>query len=179
MNQNAHQEEMPPLPTTPGDLFVYLKTLGISYELYHHPPFFTVEEGLEFEKDIPGVHCRNLFLRDKKKNMGLLTLANETAVDLKNLAPLLDMGRLSFGSADRLWQYLGIRPGSVCPFTIMNDTEKQVRVFLDQAMMDAELVNYHPLDNSMTIGITPADLLKFIDSCGHKPHIVDLGAAAP
>ncbi|MCB1555749.1 MAG: prolyl-tRNA synthetase associated domain-containing protein [Alphaproteobacteria bacterium] len=173
----AKQDAEPPLPTTPDDLFACLHALDISYSLYHHEPFFTVEEGRDFEKDIPGTHCRNLFLKDKKDSMFLLTLANETAVDLKQLPALFGAKRLSFGSPERLWRHLGIRPGSVCPFTIMNDATHAVDMILDAAMMRADLVNFHPLDNSMTVGMTPADLLRFIESRGRSARVLDFSLA--
>jgi Ala-tRNA(Pro) deacylase len=91
----------------------------------------------------------------------------------------ISKGRLSFGSPDRLWTYLGIRPGSVCPFTVINDPEHKVAVILDAGMMRAEIVNYHPLDNAMTISLSPAGLLKFLAHTGHKPRIIDLTPAAP
>lgn len=160
-------QTLAPLPTSPEDLFVLLQSLDITYSLHHHPPIFTVAEGEHLKASIPGVHCRNLFLRDKKKNTFLVVLANETAVDLKALEGKLDCGRLSFGSAERLWDMLGIRPGSVCPFTLVNDKDRAVQVILDEYMMQADIVNYHPLDNAMTIGLTPADLLKFIAHTGH------------
>ena len=99
--------------------------------------------------------------------------------EVKKLQNLLDCGRLSFGSPDRLWKYLGIRPGSVCPFCIMNDKDKKVRIMLDKSMMEAPRVNYHPMDNAMTIGLTPVDLIRFIEWTGHTPEIMDLSPAAP
>ena len=110
-----------PLPTSPEDLFALLDHLGIPYSLQHHPPIFTVAEGEHLKASIPGTHCRNLFLRDKKKRCFLVMAANETSVDLKELEKKLGCGRLSFGSPERLWETLGIRPGSVCPFTLIND----------------------------------------------------------
>lgn len=169
----------PDLPTKPDQLFEILDELGIDYELFHHKPIYTVAEGEHLKKNIPGLHCRNLFLRDKKKRMFLVVAANETAIDTKKLQKLLDCDRLSFGSGDRLWQHLGIRTGSVCPFCIINDKDNQVRIILDKGMMEAEIVNYHPLDNAKTIGLTPDDLIKFIEYTGHEPHIIDLGPAAP
>jgi Ala-tRNA(Pro) deacylase len=162
------------LPTTPDQLFKLLGNLGINYTLFRHDPIFTVAEGEHLKKEIPGVHCRNLFLADKKKVMYLVVAANETPVDLKGLETKLGAGRLSFGSADRLWRVLGIRPGSVCPFTLVNDKDHQVNLVLDAEMMKAPIVNYHPLDNAMTIGLTPADLLKFFAHTGHAPRILDL-----
>ncbi|MCB1562481.1 MAG: prolyl-tRNA synthetase associated domain-containing protein [Alphaproteobacteria bacterium] len=176
-SENNPAEE--PLPTTPAQLFALLEMLGIEYSLHHHEPVFTVEESSALDIEIPGVHCRNLFLRDKKKAMFLVVAANETAIDLKKLQPLLNCGRLSFSSAERLWTHLGIRPGSVCPFTALNDPDHQVQIILDAHMMAAPLVNYHPLDNAMTIGLAPADLIRFFAHTGHEPLTLDLTQAAP
>lgn len=167
------------LPTPPGQLLERLNTLGIAYQLHEHEPIFTVEEGLHLKATIPGVHCRNLFLRDKKKNMFLVVAANETRIDLKKLQTVLNSARFSFGSQERLWEHLGIRQGSVNPFCIINDTDQQVRIILDAHMMAQPLVNYHPMDNAQTIGLAPDDLIKFIEATGHTPEILDLSEAAP
>ena len=156
-----------------------LRTLGVDYSLHHHKPLFTVADGLEIEAGIPGRHCRNLFVRDKKEKMFLVTALNETALDLKKLAPAIEADRLSFGSPDRLWRMLGVRPGSVCPFAIMNAPVGEVRLVLDEEMMRQERINFHPLDNTMTLGLSPQDLLKFVDSTGHTPHILEMGPLAP
>lgn len=174
MTNLAENNDLDPLPTTPEQLFEVLKTLNIAYKLHNHAPVFTVEESSEINADIPGTHCRNLYVRDKKKRNFLIVAANETEVDLKAVSARAGAGRFSFGSADRLWQFLGIRPGSVCPFTVINDVEHHVTVILGEFMMTQELVNYHPLDNAMTIGISPADLLKFLDHTGHEPLILKL-----
>lgn len=166
-------------PHSPDYLFNLLKSLNISYELHHHEAVFTVEESDKIDAQITGTHCRNLFLRDKKKKNYLVVLQNATDVDLKKLPALIDSDRLSFGSADRLWEYLGVRPGSVCPFAIMNDTENQVQLILDKSMMETDIVNYHPLINTMTVSLTPKDLLKFIETTGHQAHITDLSNAKP
>lgn len=169
----------PKLPTTPQDLFEILEHIDIAYKKYEHAPIFTVQEGVHLKSSIPGLHCRNLFLRDKKENMFLVVAANETAVDLKTLPALIGSGRLSFGSPDRLWDTLGIYPGAVCPFVVINDKAHAVQVILDAYMMRAEIVCYHPLDNAQTISLTPAALLKFFAHTGHSPKILDLSASAP
>ncbi len=167
------------LPTTKEKLTGHLDDLGISYKLYDHEPIFTVEQGEPLKKAIPGMHCRNLFLRDKKKQMFLVTAANETCIDMKKLAGVLGSARLSFGSSERLWENLGITPGSVNPFCIMNDKEKAVHMVLDSTMMDVEIVNYHPMDNACTIGMTPQDLLNFLDNIDHGYDILNLASAHP
>lgn len=168
-----------PLPTPADALFAIFDSLSIPYRLYHHQPVFTVAESLDIERDMDGAHCRNLFVRDKKGTMFLVVAQNETMIDLKKLSDLLACGRLSFGSSDRLWQYLGVRPGSVCPFSIINDKDKAVTIVLDKAMMAHDIVNYHPMENHMTVGLSPDDLVKFIKNTGHEPMILDLSRAAP
>jgi Ala-tRNA(Pro) deacylase len=167
------------LPTSPDALLLILQQLGVTYQIHHHPPIFTVAEGVHLKQSIPGLHCRNLFVRDKKGVMFLVVVGNDTAVDLKALADRLGCGRLSFGSPDRLWTYLGITPGSVCPFCVINDTGHEVQIVLDAAMMQADTVCYHPLDNAMTIALKPSDLLRFCAHTGHTPKILDLSGAAP
>lgn len=167
------------LPTSKDDLLRNLDEQEITYKLYEHEPIFTVEQGEPLKKSIPGVHCRNLFLRDKKKRMFLVTAANETKIDLKKLSSVLDCGRLSFGSAERLWDNLGIKQGSVNPFCIMNDTQGQVRIILDKYMMEQDIMNVHPMDNAFTIGLAPTDLTRFVESTNHEAEVVDLSPAAP
>ena len=179
MTQTAKTEEPIELPTTREQLLAHLEGLGIAYKIYEHPPVFTVAESEQYETNIPGMHCRNLFLYDKKKRMFLITAANETMIDLKKLDKLIESGRLSFCSPSRLWEFLGIKPGSVNPFCIMNDKEAKVRMIIDATMMEADIINVHPMDNAATIGISPQDLLKFMDSIGHKYDILDLASAHP
>lgn len=176
MTINNDEKEM---PTSPDSLLQGLTSLHIAYELYHHVPLFKVGDGDDIERDIPGLHTRNLFLRDKKKRNFLVVLPAEKKIDLKKLESVLQSQRLSFGSPERLWMYLGVRPGSVCPFAIMNDTENHVQIYLDEGMMQADIVNYHPLLNRMTVSLSPKDLIKFIESTGHEAHIVNLDNTQP
>lgn len=170
---------MDDLPTSPQDLMQMFDQQGIAYTLHHHRAVFTVEESSSIDTQIPGTHCRNMFVRDKKHRMFLISLANETQVDLKKLQTVLDCGRLSFGSPARLWQYLGVRPGSVCPFSIINDTDKEVTLILDHWMMQQERVNFHPLRNTMTVGMKPDFLQHFAENIGHPFKVVDLSGARP
>ncbi len=179
MSQTLEKQVDDSMPTTPEALMAKLEELGIAYTLHHHQAVFTVAESDKVDAQIDGTHCRNLFLRDKKKKNFLLVLQNATDVDIKKLPAIIKSDRLSFGSSERLWEYLGVRPGSVCPFAIMNDTNHQVKILLDKSMMETDIVNYHPLLNTMTIGLKPTDLLKFIETTGHEAHIVDLSDAKP
>jgi Ala-tRNA(Pro) deacylase len=180
MTQAAENiEVLPEMPTSPESLMGQLKALDIEFTLHHHEAVYTVAESEKVDAQISGTHCRNLLLRDKKKKNFLVVLQNATDVDMKKLPSVIGSDRLSFGSADRLWEYLGVRPGSVCPFAIMNDKENKVKIILDKSMMETEIVNYHPLLNTMTVGLKPADLIKFIESTGHEAHIVDFSDAKP
>ena len=161
------------------NLLDFLTNQQISYQLYTHEPVFTVEESHKVEKAIPGTHTRNLFLRDKKENMFLVTLRHDTLLDLKKLSDLIGAGRFSFGSPERLWKYLGVKPGSVTPLSILNDTGRKVQLILEKDMMETELVNFHPLDNSMTIGMAPSELMTILEKQDIKPQIMDLSPAAP
>ena len=165
---------MPFAPLTPDQLFARLDALGIAHRTYSHPPVFTVAEAVALRGGLPGGHCKSLFLKDKKGGFWLAVVLEERRVDLKRLADALGAPRFSFGSPDLLYEILGVRPGSVTPFALVNDTEQQVRVVLDRAMLELDPLNYHPLENDRTTAIAPADLLRFIAACGHRPQIIDL-----
>jgi Ala-tRNA(Pro) deacylase len=165
------------LPTSPEALLARLDALGIAYDRHDHPPLYTVEDSKALRGDLPGGHCKNLFLRDRKGAMWLVVCLEDRAVDLKSLGAALGGVRLSFGSADRLMRVLGVVPGAVSPFALINDTGVSVQVILDKAMLGYRPLNYHPLVNTTTIAVAPEDLLRFIESCGHAPQILDLDAA--
>jgi len=151
-----------------------LEALGLPYTLYHHEPIFTAAEGQHLKDIIPAVHIKNLFLRDKKERMRLVVLPDEINPDLKTLAPAIGLDRISFGSPERLWKYLGVRPGSVCPFAAMNDTGNEVEVIVDETAAKASAVSVHPMINTMSVTISGPDLLRFLDSIGHSPKLLDL-----
>lgn len=158
---------------TPDSLANRFTQLGIAVTTYAHPPVFTVEEGQDFKHQIPGGHTKNLFLKDKKDQLWLVTALQDTAIDLKWLPQRINAARLSFGNSDLLKEALGVTPGSVTALALMNDMQKRVRPVLDQRLFDYKTVNCHPLSNDMTTGISPHDLVAFMKSCGHEPLIVD------
>jgi len=166
------------MPATREDLFARLAALGIATTTHEHPPVFTVEEARRYCGELPGGHCKSLLLRTKKRALWLVVTLDERRVDLKALAKALGAGRLSFTSADLLAEVLGVTPGSVTPFALINDHDHRMRVVLDAAMLTRAPLNYHPLENDATTAIAPADLLRFIAECGHEPLILDLGALA-
>lgn len=162
------------LPTSPERLFDRLTALGIDFKTTNHPAAFTVEDGNKFWGDIPGVHCKNLFLKDAKGKLWLVVTPANAQIDLKALPAKIGSKRLSFGNEDLLFDVLGITKGSVTPFCVMNDTQNQVTIVLDKTMMEAEFVNYHPLTNTATTTLTPEGLLCFIKACNHTPIIADV-----
>ena len=160
------------MPKTPADLFAALDQLGIAHTTVKHAPLFTVEQSQTLRGTIPGGHTKNLFLRDKKSALYIVVALEDALIDLKGLHRVLGAsGRFSFGSADLLREVWGVAPGSVTPFGAINDTEGRVTVVHDAAMMEHELLNYHPLDNTMTTTIGRDDLVKFLRSTGHEPRI--------
>jgi Ala-tRNA(Pro) deacylase len=161
-------------PATPEDLFARFAELGIPVTTHDHAPVFTVEESRHLHDQLPGGHCKSLFLRNKKGRCWLVVCEEDTKIDLKALGTRLEAGRLSFGSAERLMQRLGVTPGSVTPFALINDREATIKVVLDQRMMRHELLNYHPLVNHRTTAIARDDLLRFVEACGHSTEIVDM-----
>jgi Ala-tRNA(Pro) deacylase len=160
------------MPATPEDLFAFLDRLGIAHETVRHPPLFTVEESRRLRGQIPGVHTKNLFLRDKRDRIFLVSALEEAAVDLKRLHHGLGAGRLSFGSPALMREVIGIEPGAVTPFAAMNDAACRVTVVLDAELMRQELLNFHPLVNTMTTSIGRQGLLRFLEATRHAPRVV-------
>ncbi len=130
---------------------------------------FTVEEGRDLKAAMPGGHTKNLFLKDKKGAIFLICAISDTAIDLNATSKLLASGRFSFGSSERLMEHLGVEPGSVTLFSILNDPERIVTLVLDEALFEQDPVNFHPLKNDATTAISPADMLKFVRSLGREP----------
>src|SRR5581483_10916605 len=157
---------------TPEDLFAALDALGISHQTAKHPPLFTVEQSRALRGQIPGGHAKNLFLRDKKNALYLVVAEEDAVIDLKGLHRRLGAsGRFSFGSADLLREVLGVAPGAVTPFGAINDADGRVTVVLDAALMAYDVINSHPLINTMTTSLKRDDLVKFLESTGHMPRI--------
>ncbi len=163
------------MPASEEDLFRKLGQLGIETRTHRHHPVSTVEQSKALRGDLPGGHCKNLFLRDKKRNMWLVVTEEDRPIDLKSLRRRLDTsGNLSFGNAELLGEVLGVAPGAVTPFALINDPKHRVRVVLDRGMLGHEMLNYHPLDNAATTAIRPDDLVRFIEACGHQVDVIDL-----
>ena len=160
-------------PMTPEDLFRRLDVLGIAHSTVTHRAVFTVAEATALRGSLPGGHCKSLFLKDKKDGFWLAVMLEERRTDLNKLAARLGAPRFSFGRAEDLYAMLGVRPGSVTPFALINDRACRVTLILDRTMLEYDPVNYHPLANDRTTAVSPGDLLRFIAACGHQPRIVD------
>ncbi len=159
------------------DIYQYLDDHDIRYERHDHPPVFTVEDVNRLVPPLPAAKTKNLFLRDGKgKRHFLVIVGAEKSVDLKALKGVLDASRLSFGSPERLMKYLGITPGSVSVFAIVNDTDKAVEVVLDESLWKSDAFQFHPLINTSTLVISQDNLGRFLEATGHKVRILDIPA---
>jgi Ala-tRNA(Pro) deacylase len=162
------------MPATRAELFARLSELGIATRTVEHPPVFTVAESERLERDLPGGHTKNLFLKDAKDRLFLVTAESHNKIDLKSLHKVLGCARLSFGNPELLQEVLGVAPGSVTAFALVNDCACRVSFVLDVQLMEYDCINCHPLENTATTNIAREDLLRFIRSCGHEPQILDL-----
>jgi Ala-tRNA(Pro) deacylase len=161
------------MPATPNVLFQYLDRLRITTVTVGHPPLFSVAQSRLLRGEIPGVHTKNLFLVDRKSHLFLVVAEENVAIDLKRLHKVLHAsGKLSFGKADTLLETLGVEPGSVTPFAVINDQENRVTVVIDKPLLTYDLLNFHPLLNTMTTRIGSADLLRFLQATDHLPRII-------
>jgi Ala-tRNA(Pro) deacylase len=161
--------------TTREEILARLADLGIEATTVDHPPVFTVEQAREHTAHLPGGHCKNLFLKDKKGRLFLITAQHETRIDLKRVHEAIGAsGRLSFGSAEQLRAVLGVEPGSVTALAVANDRAGEVTMILDANLEGFERVNVHPLVNTATTGLSWNDLLRFLRATGHEPQVVRL-----
>jgi Ala-tRNA(Pro) deacylase len=168
------------MPASPDDLFAFLDRLGIAHATITHPPIVTVGQARGQRGTLAGGHTKNLFLKDKKAALYLVTTLEDASIELNSLHRRLGArGRFSFASAELLRETLGVEPGAVTPFGAINDTAGRVTIVLDKAMLDFEILNYHPLRNTMTTSIARADLLKFLEATNHRPRITPVSGSAP
>ena len=167
------------MPASPEDLLAHLAALGLETRTVHHPPVFTVEQSKALRPDLPGGHSKNLFLAPLRGDGPhlLIVLEEDCRLPVNALVRALGAPRMAFADADALMAHLGVEPGSVTPFGLVNARPGTVRVGFDRRLMeDHEWVNFHPLTNSMTTAIRPAGLLRFLRHLGHAPESFDPGA---
>ena len=158
---------------TPEELLAFLASLGVETATVEHAPVFTVTESKALRGQIEGGHAKNLFLKDKKGRLFLVTALEHVTIDLKRIHERIGAsGRVSFAGPEPLLRHWGVTPGSVTPFGALNDRDGLVTVVLDSAMMASPLLNFHPLINSMSTTISPEGLLAFLRASGHEPLVV-------
>ncbi|MDY0076540.1 MAG: prolyl-tRNA synthetase associated domain-containing protein [Bacteroidales bacterium] len=162
----------------PDKVFQSLSELQIPYQSYEHPPTPSVEDALPYWENIDAVHCKNLFFRNHKGNKHYLVIFHYLKqLNIKQLEQLLKQGKLSFASEKRMLKYLGLLPGSVSPFGLINDTEKHVQLFIDEDLMHTENISFHPNINTATVVISKDDFLKFLDHQGNQFTIIGFNPA--
>ncbi|RAK67271.1 prolyl-tRNA synthetase associated domain-containing protein [Phenylobacterium kunshanense] len=160
------------------DLLDFLADHGVQQTTHDHPAVFTVDEGEEIKARIPGAHTKNLFLKDAKGQLWLVSAEGHARIDLKKLHTVIGSARLSFGNAELMAETLGVAPGSVTAFGLLNDSGRRVRFVLDRTLAEAELVNFHPLTNTATTTVSQEGLRRFLAAIGVEPIVVDFEAMA-
>jgi Ala-tRNA(Pro) deacylase len=168
------------MPKTFEELIQYLDNLDIEVTTIRHAPVFTVAEAQDLRGQVAGAHTKNLFLKDKKDNFFLVTVDEEAEVDLKTIHTKIGAAsRVSFGKPEKLLEYLGLVPGAVSLFGAINDTQHQVKVVLDESLMERDIINAHPLTNEATTSIGRDDLVTFLKATGHEPLILKIDGSTP
>ena len=151
-----------------------LNELEIGCEIFEHPPLDTIEIALKYWKDIDAMHCKNLFFRNHKGNRHYLVIIKDTTpFSIRSLEQKLKQGKLTFGSEKRLLKYLGVKPGSVSPFGLINDKDQHVHLFLDQQLQMADKISFHPNDNTASVVIAYTDFIKYLDHLGNTYEFID------
>ena len=155
------------------EFLAFLDEIGVEHTTHHHEAVFRVDQGHDIKASMPGAHTKNLFLKDKKGQLWLISARQDTVIDLKRLDRVIGSARLSFGNAELMEATLGVTPGSVTAFALMNDRDRQVRFVLDRALADAEVVNFHPMTNTATTAVAQAGFRRFLDAIGVEALVVD------
>lgn len=160
------------MQATRQDLFEHLDRIGVAHRTVEHAPVFTVEESGPIKAALPGGHTKNLFLIDKARRLHLLCAIAETKIDLKATAAHLQVGRFSFASPEAMAATLGVRPGAVTVFGLINDRDGAVTLHLDAALLRHDPVWFHPLSNDASTAVAPGDLVRFAESLGRRPRLI-------
>ena len=157
-------------------LTAWLAENGVAHTTHDHPAVFRVEEGLDLKADLPGAHTKNLFLKDHRGQLWLISARQDTMIDLKRAAAVMGSGRLSFGAEALMWETLGVRPGSVTALGLINDIDRRVTFVLDRRLWDAAVVNFHPLTNTATTALDQAAFRRVLALLEREPIVVDFRA---
>lgn len=159
-----------------AELYALFREHGIAWAHHTHPPLHTVEESRALRGELPGGHVKNMFLKDRKGQLWLVTCLEDRQIRIRDLEKEIGAQKCSFGKPEVLWDALGLRPGAVSPFGLINDRAGRVRVVLDRQMLDHDPINAHPLHNEATTAVSAADFRRFLGITGHEPLVVDFDA---
>ena len=168
-----------PQPTTPlgrAELLAFLDEIGVEHRTVDHPAVFTVSEGTEIKAQLPGGHSKNLFLKDKKGQLWLISAREDTVIDLKRLPRVIGSDRLSFGSSELMVEVLGVTPGSVTALALANDRARRIRFVLDRALAESDPVNFHPMTNTATTALSRGGFQRFLQAIGVEAMVIDFAA---
>ena len=159
-------------------LLAWMADRGLPQTTRDHPAVFTVDEGHTIKAAMPGVHTKNLFLKDKKSRLWLISARQDTVIDLKAAPRTIGSDRVSFGNEALMFETLGVRPGSVTALGLINDVDRRVSFVIDRRLWEAEIVNFHPLTNTATTALTQDAFRRFMSEIGREPLVVDFSAGA-
>jgi Ala-tRNA(Pro) deacylase len=165
-------------PLGRAELLAFLDEIGVEHRTVDHPAVFRVVEGHDIKADLPGGHSKNLFLKDKKGQLWLISARQDTVIDLKRAPKVIGSDRLSFGSPELMVEVLGVTPGSVTALALVNDRDRRVRFVLDLALAESEPVNFHPMTNTATTALSGQGFRRFLAAIGVEPLVVDFAALA-
>ncbi len=157
-----------------ADLFELFNKLNIAHKTFEHEPLFTVEQADKVAHEIPGTHIKNLFLKDDSGQLWLLVAESHEKIELKKVEQLLQARKLRFADETLLWQHLGVKPGSVTPFGLINDSEHRIKLIIDHTILEGAIINAHPLENTATTSISVDDFKKFLKALKYEAMIIDL-----
>jgi len=163
-------------PFDPVRLKAWLREHEVPHRTHDHPAVFRVEEGLELKAAMPGAHTKNLFLKDKKGRLWLISARQDTVIDLKRAPSIIGSDRLSFGNETLMWETLGVRPGSVTALGLINDIDRRVTFVLDRRLWEADIVNFHPLTNTATTALDQGAFRRLLALLGREPLVADFSA---
>ena len=158
------------------DLYKLLRDKNVHFDIHEHDPLYTVQDSEKLRGKIDGMHTKNLFLKNKKNKFFLLSCGENIPVNLKLFAKSIDAKNISFASADYLEKYLGVKPGSVSPYSLLNDSDNEVSFYFDENLAKSDVINFHPLINTVTISVKTSDFIKFIIENGKKINIFSLNS---
>ena len=158
-----------------AELYSLLERLEIQFEYHEHPPLATIEDAKIHWVNYNSGRCKNIFFRNHKGDRHyLVILEHLRQLNIRDLEKKLKQGKLTFASDQRLKKYLGVEPGSVSPFGLINDSEKHVHLFIDEKLNEFDRLTFHPNINTASLVISKSDFLKFLEYTGNTFEFIRL-----